>query len=178
MLGTKLRARRKELGLSLRELGAKANLSAAFLSQVERGITNPSLDSLRRIAKALDVPFFYFFVEDSAKQPVVRKDQRVKVTLPGNPTVFELLTPDLSRKLEAFLGTVPPGSGSYVSQPNQPTEECMLVLQGKLEIQIDDQVYILNAGDSIYFDGMSLRSFAPVGSEPLVFLSAITPPML
>ena len=154
MLGTKLRARRKELGLSLRELGAKANLSAAFLSQVERGITNPSLDSLRR------------------------KDQRVKVTLPGNPTVFELLTPDLSRKLEVFLGTVPPGSGSYVSQPNQPTEECMLVLQGKLEIQIDDQVYILNAGDSIYFDGMSLRSFAPVGSEPLVFLSAITPPML
>ena len=178
MLGVRMRLRRKELGLSLRALGAKTDLSAAFLSQVERGTTNPSLDSLRRIAKALDVPFFYFFTESESKPPVVRKDERFKVSWPGNPTVFELLTPDLSRKLEVFIGTVPPGTGSYVTQPNQPTEECLLVLQGKLEIQVNGQVYVLEEGDSIYFEGMHLQSFVPLGSEPLVFLSAITPPML
>jgi len=178
MLGARMRFRRKQLKLSLRGLAAKTGLSTAFLSQVERGTSNPSLDSLHRIAKALDVPFFYFFTEDEAKPPVVRKNARLRVSWHGDPTVFELLTPDVNRKLEVFIGTVPPGTGNHVVQPSQPTEECMLVLQGRMEIQVSGQVYVLEAGDSIYFEGMHLESLIPLGSEPLVFLSAITPPML
>jgi transcriptional regulator with XRE-family HTH domain len=60
LVGPKLKQRRNELNLSLRALAAETGLSAAFLSQIERGKSNPSLNSLQRIAKALNVSFYYF----------------------------------------------------------------------------------------------------------------------
>jgi transcriptional regulator with XRE-family HTH domain len=60
LVGQKLKQRRDELNLSLRELGAQTDLSAAFLSQIECGKSNPSLHSLQRIAKTLGVPLHYF----------------------------------------------------------------------------------------------------------------------
>jgi transcriptional regulator with XRE-family HTH domain len=62
-LGFKLKKKRLEKGLSLRELGRRTELTASFLSQVERGKTNVSLESLRRIADKLSVPLLYFLSE-------------------------------------------------------------------------------------------------------------------
>ena len=55
-----MKHRRNELNLSLRALAAKTELSAAFLSQIECGKSNPSLNSLQRIAEALHVSLTYF----------------------------------------------------------------------------------------------------------------------
>ena len=60
LVGPKLKQRRNELNLSLRALAAETGLSAAFLSQIECGKSNPSLNSLQRIAKSLDVSLYYF----------------------------------------------------------------------------------------------------------------------
>lgn len=60
LVGPKLKQRRNELNLSLRALAAETGLSAAFLSQIECGKSNPSLNSLQRIAKSLNVSFYYF----------------------------------------------------------------------------------------------------------------------
>jgi transcriptional regulator with XRE-family HTH domain len=60
LVGQKLKHRRNELNLSLRALAAKTELSAAFLSQIECGKSNPSLNSLQRIAEALQVSLTYF----------------------------------------------------------------------------------------------------------------------
>jgi len=60
LVGQKLKHRRNELNLSLRALAAKTELSAAFLSQIECGKSNPSLNSLQRIAEALHVSLSYF----------------------------------------------------------------------------------------------------------------------
>ncbi|MEW5719924.1 MAG: helix-turn-helix transcriptional regulator, partial [Chloroflexota bacterium] len=54
-MGNRVKERRTEIGLSLRELADKADLTASFISQVERNQTKPSIDSLRRIAEALGV---------------------------------------------------------------------------------------------------------------------------
>jgi transcriptional regulator with XRE-family HTH domain len=60
-MGEKLRAARKNKNLSLRELAAKAEVSASLLSQIENGKTNPSVRSLHSIADALSLPVDYFF---------------------------------------------------------------------------------------------------------------------
>ncbi len=75
LIGQKLKQRRDELNLSLRELGAQTGLSAAFLSQIECGKSNPSLHSLQNIAKILDVPLHYFLTNPT--DSTIRKDHNL-----------------------------------------------------------------------------------------------------
>ena len=70
-----------------------------------------------------------------------------------------------------------PGATRKAAQLRQPTEQLMFVLQGKMEIQIGDQSYVLDEGDSIYFDGDALREFSSIGEETLHIICSLTPPV-
>lgn len=177
-IGQRIKARRKELKLSLRELAEQVDLTASFLSQIEREQSSPSIDSLRKISDALDVPIFYFLVEPNGKSPVVRCDQRLQLSKPHSSLTYELLTPDLNRRMEALMFEQEPGGGNYAEPPAHYTEEFIYVLQGQLEIQLGEEVYYLNPGDSIYFEGPMLHSLCAVGDETLRVLAVITPPIL
>lgn len=176
-LGQRIKARRKELSLSLRELAGQVELTASFLSQVERDLTSPSIESLRKISKALDVPIFYFLVEENVDSPVVRRTQRRKLILPDSHLIYELLTPDLNRKIEVVMVALEPGENSAATPLRGHTEECIYVLQGQLEIVLGETIYHLASGDSIYFEGPMLRYLAAKGDETLRFISIITPPV-
>ncbi|PKO07248.1 MAG: hypothetical protein CVU41_02905 [Chloroflexi bacterium HGW-Chloroflexi-3] len=78
LVGQKLKQRRDELNLSLRALAAQTGLSAVFLSQIERGKSNPSLNSLQRIAKTLGVPLHFFLTNQ--KDSTIRKGQNLTVS--------------------------------------------------------------------------------------------------
>lgn len=179
--GEQIRARRKELGFSLEELAQRTGLTASFLSLVERDMSNPSLESLRHIAEALGVPPFYFSQENSGaaamQNPVVRATERIKVTFPPGDVTSELLVPNLRNKLEVFISHVKPSAGNIARPPQMDTEECLLVLEGKVRVVLHDQEYILAAGDSIYIHGFALREISAIGEAEAVFLSAITPPI-
>ncbi|MGD9030543.1 MAG: XRE family transcriptional regulator [Anaerolineae bacterium] len=177
-LGQRIRARRKELGLTLRELAARVGRTASFLSQIERDQSSPSIESLQKISDALDVPIFHFLLEANERSPVVRRDRRLKLTVPGSSLAYELLTPDLSRQMEAFMIEREPGEEKVVDPLRQYTEELIYVLQGQLEIQLGEDVYHLGPGDSIYFEGLMLRRIAAQGDVTLRFISVITPPVL
>lgn len=179
--GDQIRARRKDLGLSLEELAQRTGLTASFLSLVERDMSNPSLESLRHIAEALGVPPFYFSQEDGGaaamQNPVVRASERIKITFPPGDVTSELLVPNLRNKLEVFISHVKPSAGNIARPPQMDTEECLLVLQGALRVVLNEHVYELSAGDSIYIQGFALREICAIGAEEAVFLSAITPPI-
>ncbi|MCK4316472.1 MAG: cupin domain-containing protein [Anaerolineae bacterium] len=175
-LGHRIKKRRQELNLSLRELAEQVGLTASFLSQVERDLVSPSIKSLRKISAALDAPIFHFLVEHDAKSPVVRRNERLKLTLPDSNLAYELLTPDLSRQMEALMAQLEPGDDNIAMALHQYTEEFIYVLQGQLEIQLGEEVYTLDPGDSVYFEGPLLRRLAAKGDEPLRFISVITPP--
>lgn len=178
-LGQRIKERRQELKLSLRELAERVGLSASFLSQVERGLSSPSIESLRKISEALDAPIFYFLVERDTKSPVVRRDKRVKLTFSGSHPAYQMLTPSLNRnrKMEVFLEEWEPGDEKTIMPLRRYAEEFIYVLQGQLEIQLDEEVYLLSAGDSIYFEGSLLRRLAAKGDKTLRTLSVITPPV-
>jgi transcriptional regulator with XRE-family HTH domain len=177
LLGNRIRERRRELKMSLRDLAEQVDLTASFLSQIERDLASPSIESLRKISDALEVPIFYFLMESPGKSPVVRHDRRQKLTVPGSNLTYELLTPDLNRKMEAFLSQREPGDEKIITPLRQYTEELIYVMEGQLEIELGDEVFLLGPGDSIYFEGPLLRRLVARGDTTLRFISVITPPI-
>ena len=175
MIGKRIRARRTELNMSLRDLAAQTDLTASFLSQIERDLADPSIKSLRRIASALNVPMLYFLAENENPNPVVRMHQRKQLKLPGSKVAYELLTPDLNRKMEMFVVRIHPSQKNIAHPLDHPTEECILVLEGCLCVKLGETEYELETGDSIYFEGSFLRGLSAKGDEPAVFVSAMTP---
>lgn len=178
MVGERIRQRRKELGYSLRELGARTNLTASFLSQVENGQCSPSLSSLQRIAIALEVPMFAFLDTAPSLNPVIRADDRPQLQTADADISYELLSRDLSGQLMAVLIRIRPGGRRIAERLPKPTDELMYVLSGQLSITLDDQTHTLGPGDSIGYKGRSLREFAAAGDEETLVICCITPPVL
>ncbi|MDX1688265.1 MAG: XRE family transcriptional regulator [Candidatus Promineifilaceae bacterium] len=175
-LGQKIKARRKKMKLSLRELAEQVSLTASFLSQVERGLASPSIESLRAISKALDVPVFHFLIDMEGYNPVIRAGERRQLILPQANITYELLTP-VNRKMEIIMATLEPTDGDIPLIHHQHTEECIYVLEGELEVALSDEVYVLQAGDTIYFEGAILRRLAGRGDKTVRYLAIITPPI-
>lgn len=178
-LGQRIKQRRQELNLSQREMAEQVGLTPGFMSQIEHDLITPSIESLRKISEVLDVPLSdssFLLVEMESKNPVVSADKRLKLTLPGSTVNFELLTVNMKQPMDVFMVELKPEDGNIATLlPQQITEECIYVTQGQLEIKLGETVYLLNSGDSIYFEGIHLRRLVAKGVETLRFIIAITP---
>lgn len=174
--GNRIRQKRTEARLSLRALAGKVGVTASFLSQVERNLTKPSVDTLRKISIVLDIPVFELLHEPKNDNPVVRGKDREKYNFSNLLAEYEVLTPTLQKQMQVFLARMKPSELNFATNLGRDTEECIIVLHGKLKVQLNDQLYTLEPDDSIYFEGKSLRLLQSVGEEELVFISAITPP--
>lgn len=194
-IGRRLHQRRQEVGMSLRKLAQMTDLTASFLSQVERGKANLSLNSLNRIARMLDVSLLYFLNDGTDKEteaplqeinnsqtqklrysPVVRSDSRSKLVLPPSGVEYELLVPSMGRKMVALCGKLSPGSENIARRLPLSTEEIIYVLSGSLLIGLDSGDYILNANDTIYFEGEQLQKIVCASTDQeATWISIITP---
>jgi transcriptional regulator with XRE-family HTH domain len=176
-IGGRIRLRRKELDLSLRELGEQAGVSASFLSQVENDQVSPSLNSLQSIATALQVPMFYF-LNNSRGGAVVRAGNRRTLYFSDSQIGYDLLTPDFSRQMMSFIIRLKPFARRVAMPLARPTEQWMHVLRGSMKIVVGDDSNMLDQGDTIYFDGDLLKEFCSVSDDELVIICCITPPVL
>lgn len=184
--GNRIRAFRNERRLSLREVARRAELSPSLVSGVERGIVEPSISSLRRIAEALDISIFYLLDDrpavqtsgTSIEEQIVRAADRRRVRLPDSGLRYELLCADVVRRMEAWVGTLEPGASTSDVPRGHPSDEFMLILAGATELEYNGETVILEAGDSIYIDGTVPHCMRAVGPTALSFLSVLTPPAL
>lgn len=159
-LGKKIKSRRMELGLKGMELAKKSGLSPGFISQVERGLVDPSISTLKKIGDALSIPIGVLFEEPDSegekkkfsvsKSPVVYENQR-KILSPNKGVIFYLLNPDMSGDIEFILDIFEPGATTGEELYTHQGEECGLILEGELEVQLEDKKYLLKKGDSIIF---------------------------
>jgi transcriptional regulator with XRE-family HTH domain len=181
-IGERIRAQRHKLHMSLDELGSRTNLSKSFLSQVERGTTSPSIESLSLIAEAIGVPMFLFFVEDDGQQVIRRRGERNALRVPDSYFEYESIWFGAQRKMEIIIGRLKPGESSsarprgHSAADMTTVDECIFVLHGKAEFQLGDEIRVLEEGDSAYFSGNIPHRFCAVGEEELVLLFAIAPP--
>lgn len=176
MLGTKIREKRLELGISLKELAEKTDLTSGFLSQIERNMSEPSITSLRKIANILGVAVFYFLMDDVTTNPVVRKNARKTLKFPASHLTYELLCPDLARQMEMFIGRLEPGARTCEQPLVHMGEEVVHVLEGEMWILVNGEEYNLETGDTIYYVSSYPHQIANKGNKDLVFISTITPP--
>lgn len=175
--GSIIRRTRKAQNMTLEDLAEKTGLSLSFISQVERGITNPSINSLRKIALALNTPLSLFFEEGSSNNgPVVRKNERRVLVNTDSRLTYQLLSQDLNRRIEFLLTRLEVGSTSAESPMTHKGEEAALVLQGECRIQLGDDKYDLKEGDSIYITENTPHKFTNTANVPLIIISAISPP--
>lgn len=176
LIGKRIRRRRTDLKLSIRALAREVNLTASFLSQLERGQADPSIKSLRKIADALDVPLVFFFDDVQETDPIVRRAGRARLQFSGSTVNGELLTPSSRRNnIELLMVEVDPKHGDVAHRLPDHAEECIFVLKGSLTITYRESVYELVAGDSIYLECSGPCSLTATGVEPAVFVAAMSP---
>lgn len=177
-LGHRIQERRNQFGWSLRELASQTGLTASFLSQLERGQSNPSLKSLQTIAVALNTSVFVLLMEVTPNSDyLLRSGQRPSISLSSGIN-YEMISPsyESNRKLMAFLGCCEPGFEQDVVLARQSTEECIHVIKGCLEVVLESESHALDAGDSITFDGVQLRRLVVIGDQETTYISFSTPP--
>jgi transcriptional regulator with XRE-family HTH domain len=176
VLATRLRDLRRSRGLKLRELAEAADVSTGLLSQLERGVGNPSYLTLAKLAGTLNVPAGYFFEANANGDPfLVRREQRKRLTPPSRNATFELVTPDLRGKLEVLWIVLDPGA----SEPNRyehEGEECVVLIDGAMRYHLGERSYDLEAGDSLTFPGTVAHWAENPNDAPATLVVAITPP--
>ena len=175
--GSIIRRVRKSNNMTLIDLSGKTGLSLSFLSQIERGITNPSLNSLRKIAVALDIPLSSFFQEGSSENgPVVRKNERAILINNDSRLTYQLLSFNHNHNIELLLTRLEVGCTSAESPMTHKGEEAALLLQGECRVELGQDHYDVKEGDSIYINENMPHKFTNTGKIPLVIVSAISPP--
>ena len=176
VLGEKIARERALRGLSLDELAQRASVSSGLLSQLERGIGNPSLSTVLAIADAFDLPVGTFFEgPPSGDRLVVRRENRLRLALSENDLIYELLVPDLRGSLAMMHIELPPGFSNERRPWQHQGEECVFVLDGDLETHIGDRDFELRAGDSTRFTS-STPHWYRTGNKRVLVISAMTPP--
>ncbi len=178
-VGRDVRGLRKSRGLTLNELALKMGRSVGFLSQVERGLSSPSIDDLRTIASALDVPISWFFAAEDQDHVergyVVRSDTRRALGTREGGLLEELLSPDLGGSYEMVRSEFQPGAELSKDVLRQ-TEEAGYIVSGCLDLWIDGQKFALRAGDSFRFEHKPYRWRNP-GDESAVVVWVVSPPV-
>lgn len=148
-IGSLLKARRLSLSLTLQELADRAELSAAFLSQAERGKATPSIVSLINIAKALDTDIHYF-ITPPAPTSLVRRANNPQYVDIDSPVVYKRLDSEIrNQKMNALAMEIPPGVALPVVH-REEGEDFFYVLEGEVEQSIGDKVFTLKRGDSAH----------------------------
>jgi transcriptional regulator with XRE-family HTH domain len=171
-----LKTLRQQADLSMQVLADKAGVSKSMISKIERDEVQPTLDVAARLSKALGKTLSEMLHAPQATQVVylARHEQAVWEDVQGikrqniSP-VFEGL------KTEWLLVEMPRGTSiqKCMAINSIGAEKYILVKQGTLEVKIEQQIFQLQEGDSLYFDANCLHEFHNIGKEALVYYAVL-----
>jgi transcriptional regulator with XRE-family HTH domain len=184
-IGHKLRQLRLKKKISLVDLGKHTGLSASMLSQLETGKMIPTLPTLARISMVFDVGLEYFF-DDKSRQKlfsIVRAEERLRIPeRPGSPLpsyYFQCLaftTP--GKGLGAYLAEFPQREMNGTTEHTHEGSEFIYVTEGSIEVRYNHENYVLQTGDSVYFDAGEPHSYRGLGKSGGTALVITLPPRI
>ena len=159
-VGEKIKQLRERKGLSLKEVADATGFSAALLSQIENHLVSPSLGSIIKLAKALEVRVGDFFGETQGEPfAIVRKNERKTISRFASKegvsygySYESLGFEKKNRRMEPFIVTLEPATLKTSKTSVHEGEEFIFVLEGEMEVIFGDHADILYPGDSIYYD--------------------------
>lgn len=181
-VGDRARLLRRQRGLTLEQVAERSGMSVGALSQLERGMGNPSLGTVGRVAHTLGIPVPSLLSSAPERSPVVRRGDRRPVSMhpePGSGDVegrFELMTPGPNHQLEVLWVEVPAGVSTEMTPYSHGGEEVGVVLEGVHEVHIGGVVHVLEAGDSITYASDIPHWYRNPGPATVRAIWIITPP--
>lgn len=177
-IGDKIIEYRTQKNLTIKEVATMAGVTSSMLSQIERGLSNPSINTLKMIAKALEVPLFNFFKENkSADELVVRKDKRVKLTFPeNNNLMYEMLSPTSNGEIQFMSMNLTQNESTSDEMMSHIGEEVATILEGKVDLELENEIINLNKGDSVRILPHMKHRWVNNYEESAKIIFALTPP--
>lgn len=181
----KLKWIRKKKGYTLARVSQATGYTASFLSQLERGLKEPSITTLRKLADLYAIPLVSLFVENeediavdgTAKkaQPsirIIRESERKKIMLPEIFTVCEFVTPaNRQCRISGHITKLEPGCWCSESLISHTTDESAYIIKGNMKALLGDKIFYLGSGDSIYIEAYALHNWQNCGEETLDILT-------
>lgn len=163
--GSLIRKRRKQLHLTLQQLGERSGVSFSYLSQLERDNATPTLGTLAQIAQALGVGVDYFINAPRPADAVTRQDERMRFAINGSSVEYERLGAEFpGNEMSSFILHVPPGF--QTETVSHEGEEIIYILEGTITQMVGAQTFVLGAGDSLHYRGTTPHSYANPGDQP------------
>ncbi|WP_323005010.1 XRE family transcriptional regulator [Pseudorhodobacter sp.] len=158
-IGALVRARRQQVGMTLKALCDNAGLSVGYLSQIERDLATPSLATLTQIAATVGVGVDYFVSVPKPQDALSRAEGRAQFSLDGSSILYECLSTEFpGGELTSYIMHVPPGYQSEVV--SHDGEECLFVLEGEITQWLGKTEIILRRGDALHFRGNQDHAWA------------------
>lgn len=179
-VGQRVRRVREEKGLTVQDVSQRTGLDSAYLTEIEGGNVSPPLGALIKIAKALDMKLGRFISSGEVKPfTIVRCNERRVVSRYTSAQgdqygyTYESLAPDKKdRHMEPFMVTLVP-SGTKKGLSSHAGQEFIYVLEGTMEVTLDDHTDILCPGDSIYYDSTVPHLVRCHGDQETVILAVL-----
>jgi transcriptional regulator with XRE-family HTH domain/KaiC/GvpD/RAD55 family RecA-like ATPase len=182
-LGEKIKTLRKKIGMTQKELAEQVGLTPSFISQLEKNLISPSLDSLLKLSEKLNTQPIYFLTDSESKplqKILIKPSERQDIQLPtlrGTDIKMQLLVSDvLNRRMEPYLLTMKVGATVGRHFYSHKGDEFAYVIEGELEIEIQDEKQVLRQGDSLYIESTFPSKWANTGKGDAVILWVLSPP--
>src|SRR3712207_3801210 len=178
-VGSRVRALREGMALSLRELSERSGVSTPMLSQVERGETSPTIAVAERMAAGLELSLSQLLrLDESDGVSVVRLDERRTGGARARGHGYEVLTPPLpGQRAEVSEHTLRPGAatgGGEDPPMHEPgSRETVVVSEGELRLVCDGTAHELAEGDAVTFDADLPHHFENPGAGETRFLAVV-----
>jgi len=181
-IGKKIKALRKEQGMSLSVLSEESGVQIATLSRMENNKMTGTLESHILIAKALGVDVTKLYsdiIKEDSRVDIQKEPSSSDVFVHSNKSSYEILTTKvLSKKMMPILLKVEPGGQTSPEENKVGTEKFVYILEGKAEVTIGDETYSLSKGNTLYFDASLKHFFLNSNKSTAKLLCVITPPAL
>ena len=182
-IGKKIRVLRKNAGLVLQDLSDRTGLSKPLLSQIEKEVVSPPIATLLKISKALSVNIGFFFQDNDPEEKVVlvRRDESKVIDSryfgrEESGYYYEALAYKRSKKyMEPFLVEFKRKKADRLSYFSHEGEEFIYLLEGTLEFRTENEQYVLNPGDSLYFESSIPHAYRALERKNAKALTVVYP---
>jgi len=177
-VGARLQSIRRLKGLSQRELAKRAGVTNSTISMIEKNSVSPSISSLKKVLGGIPMSLVEFFSIDFEQEnttQVVYRANELTDLCSGAVTMKLVGKAHPSRALAFLDETYPPGADTGAEMLNHEGEEAGVLVEGQLELTVGSEIYILESGDSYYFESNKPHRFRNPFDKPARLISATTP---
>lgn len=178
-IGERIRKHREDKSFQLSQLAEKVGVTVSALSQIEKGKAFPTILTLKKIADHLHTTVGELIGENETltRNPVLRANEKKFVKVNENGTELYLLSHhDQNKQMETYYIRFKRDSDSTDIMPRHPGQEFCHLLAGRIEFILNDEKYLLNGGDNIYFNSNISHSLKNIANGISEMLWMITPP--